>query len=68
MVGPADYSFEGTGPAPGAFYIHFIMRSDKEFFKQVAALQAAKFKNRHCLFPPVSAFGRWLKSQNNLNL
>jgi hypothetical protein len=37
----------------GAIYIHLFVGIDKEFFKDMTALKASEFKDRHSVSPQV---------------
>ena len=39
-----------------AIYIHFFVGIDKEFFKDMAALKASEFKDRHSVSSPITMF------------
>jgi hypothetical protein len=53
MTGPADHPFKGPRMAFGAIYIHLFVGIDKEFFKDMTALKASEFKDRHSVSPQV---------------
>jgi hypothetical protein len=40
----------------GAVYIHLFVGMDKEFFKDMTALKASEFKDRHSLSSPFERF------------
>jgi hypothetical protein len=52
MTGPTDHSFKGPGMAFRAIYIDLFVGIDKEFFKDVVALETSEFKDRHSLSSP----------------
>jgi hypothetical protein len=51
MTGPADHPFKGPRMAFRAIYIHLFVGIDKKFFKDMTALKASEFKDRHSFSP-----------------
>jgi hypothetical protein len=69
VTGSTDHPFKGRGVAFRTIYIHLFAGIDKEFFKDIAALKASKFKNWHSFFllwkgPPFKVPGSKVGTRN----